>query len=182
MAVGGVPGHDDRGRSGRGADVGHDRTHRNGGDSGVDCAGNAKAPRQRRGGHSARSRRPTSSANPQLPAMGPRIPVRRMDVQRPQRIGSGYRARVTALSSTKEVLSEVVAWDPRRSFGYALRTPVFPIDRLEVILPLETEGSGTRLNHDSQRCRRRVEVSRRSLRQHGPEGSPGEPCKDEERP
>jgi hypothetical protein len=55
----------------------------------------------------------------------------------------GLPREVTVLGSTKEVL-EVIVWDPPRSFGYALRTPVLPIDRLEMIL-LETEGSGTRL-------------------------------------
>lgn len=68
----------------------------------------------------------------------------------PPAIGAGYRARVNALGPTKEVLAEVIAWDPPRSFGYALRTPLFPIDRLEVILMLEPEGPGTRVSYDSQ--------------------------------
>lgn len=68
----------------------------------------------------------------------------------PPAVGAGFRARVKALGPTKEVLAEVIAWDPPRSFGYALRTPLFPIDRLEVILTLEPEGIGTHVRYDSQ--------------------------------
>ena len=68
----------------------------------------------------------------------------------PPGVGSGHRASVKMLGSTKEVLSEVIAWDPPRSWGYALRTSLFPIDRLEVILTLEPEGSGTRVTYDSR--------------------------------
>lgn len=68
----------------------------------------------------------------------------------PPGIGAGYRARVKALGPTKEVRAEVIAWDPPRSFGYALRTPLFPIERLEVVLTLEPEGHGTRVSYDSR--------------------------------
>lgn len=68
----------------------------------------------------------------------------------PPGIGSSFRGENKVFGSTKEALARISAWDPPRSYGFTLKTPLPPVDRLAAIFTLEPENSGTRVSQTTQ--------------------------------